>query len=83
MYKITPGIAAIVYVDYPDTVKKTFVYLAEGKPPVSGPDESVADFFALPLAVQAAINRHFSIVFSLSVGLRAAYLKNFQQIEAE
>ena len=83
MYTITPGIAALIYLDYPEAGRRTFVYLSDGKPPVSGADESAADFLALPLVVRAAINRHFGIVFSLPVGRRADYLKNFQPIEIQ
>jgi hypothetical protein len=82
MYTITPGIAALVWLRSPESTQ-VFVYLSDKKLPVSGADESAADFIALPLSVRAAINQHFGIVFSLPVGQRADYLKNLKPIEIE
>ena len=38
---------------------------------------------ALPLAVRAAVNKHFGTVFALPVERRGDYLKSVQPVEIE
>jgi hypothetical protein len=82
IYKLIPGIAC--YLSVKSTgYEEALIYLSGEKLPVSARTDSDREFLALPLAVRAAINRHFGIVFSLPVGSRALYLKDFMPIEVD
>jgi hypothetical protein len=79
-YIVRPGnIAAVCHVDTPDnTLSIDFIFLAEGKIPVTSPRDDVQAFIALPLAVQEAVNAHFKRVFSTPVAERGALLRALQ-----
>ncbi len=81
-YTIHPGnIAACCTVEMAPI---DFVYLAEGKLPVTvqrrQEDETKA-FVALPFAVQHAITAHFAAVFALPLEQRGEYMKNAKSIK--
>jgi len=73
IYTITHGsIAAVQYVDTPDGQRVTVV---------GGTTEKQPAFDALPLAVRAAVNRQFGMVFSLPHHRREAFVVNSKPFE--
>jgi hypothetical protein len=83
-YTIKHGnIAAVCEVTKPDGTVVSLIYLADGKLPVTHPSNTPKDFEALPLAVQAAVNRQFGQVFSLPIGRRDEWVKAQVPFEVE
>ena len=87
-YKIIPGIAALVTVEcdlFPDNFgfkRSNFIYMSDEKLPEKGCGYPVK-WEDLPLKVQAEINKHFGIVFSLPIEKRDGYLKQLVAWEVE
>jgi hypothetical protein len=73
-YTIKHGsIAALQYVITPEGKELRIVYTKEYQP----------DFEALPIAVRAAVNKQFGIIFSLPYGARQGFIDNFIPFEVQ
>ena len=76
-YLLIPGnSAALMYVQrLPEGHDETVVFLSVEKEVVYGPHDIPLSKSNLPLRVQADINKHFGIVFSLLPEARERYMK--------
>lgn len=67
IYRFTPSsIAALITVTTPNGVEHSCIYLSKEKGVVVGNSEKPLSQMDWPIPVQATINRHFGVVFSLA-----------------
>ncbi len=77
-------IAAVIYVSDENGWIWDCVFMSDGKPAeINRRGDSVNRPDDLPLSVRAAVNRQFSILFSLPYAARAATVENSQAFSVE
>ena len=74
------NIASVLYVTPQGGKTLDCIYLAENMPVMVQPNNTLE---GLPLAVRAAVNKHFGTMFSLPLERRGAYIKSLEPWEVE